>query len=67
MNKITAEVEYDAQHGPLIRVSMDYVSVAVYLTTETGIVTTLQGQAGIKVSGPWHSFREGLRILAENS
>lgn len=39
--------------------------VSVYLSDETGIVTTPDGQHGIQVHGPWHEVRDQLQVMAE--
>lgn len=66
-NVVIAEVAYDGQHGPVVRLTVDGISVAVYLADETGILTTPEGQAGIEVSGAWHAFRQGVRVLVEDN
>ena len=56
-----AEVAVDPQHGPVIRVKVCGVSVAVYLFDRTGVATDpFGGQAGIEVTGPWHEFYEAV-------
>ena len=55
-----AEVDYDHQHGAIVRVTVGSTTVAVFLHDETGIVSTPDGQAGIEVHGPWHKVRQFL-------
>lgn len=55
---VHAEIEVDAQHGPIMRVSVGDTSIAVYLMAETGVVTNSDGsQYGIEIGGAWHKFR----------
>jgi len=54
---IKAEIEVDHQHGPIVRLTVNNVSVAVYLLAETGIATTKEGAFGIEVTGSWPTFR----------
>lgn len=62
MNK--AEVDYDPQHGPIVRVTIDRTTVAVYLLDETAVGVTPEGLTfGMEVKGPWHLFRDSLRAL----
>jgi len=59
MDKVFAEFEMDRQHGPIIRVTINGVSVGVYLDQETGVVTYKSGsQAGIEVRGNWWEYRQ---------
>ena len=59
MDEVFAEFEMDPQHGPIIRITVNGLGVAVYLSTETGVVTYQSGsQAGIEVKGPWWKFRQ---------
>lgn len=65
MNKPTATVFADAQHGPGVTVRIGGTQVSVYLAGETGIVTMDDGsQFGLEVTGPWHRVREQVRVLA---
>lgn len=53
-----AEVEVDSQHGPIVRVHLAGVSVAVYLLAESGVLTDNDGsQVGLEVTGEWHKLR----------
>ena len=60
----TAEVDMDPQHGPIVRVTIDDVTVEVYLAAKTAVLTTETGrQAGIEVPGPWPKFLRSLAFL----
>lgn len=62
---IEASVDYDGQHGPIVTVTIYGKKVSVYLASETGVLTTDDGQAGIEVKGPWRKFWQAVRICAE--
>lgn len=64
LEKITAEVSADPQHGPVVTVCIGEARVSVYLYDETCIVTTPEGrQYGLEVSGPWFAVRSQLAAL----
>ena len=60
MGDIKAEIEVDSQHGPIVRIQHGEDCVAVYLLSETGVVTTPKGQYGIEITGSWVEFMEAL-------
>ena len=65
---VTAEIEIDPQHGPVVKVTHDGTTTSVYLMDETAIVTTLDGrQYGLDVSGPWHAMKAAMAHLAESA
>lgn len=65
MNKPTAEVFADPQHGPGVTIRVGGTQVSVYLAGETGIVTMDDGsQFGLEVTGPWYRVREQAKVLA---
>lgn len=63
--EISVEVDYDHQHGPIVRVTIGEISVGVYLASESSVVTTPDGQYGKEVTGPWYKFREILAVGSE--
>lgn len=64
---VKAEVEVDGQHGPIVRVTFDGVSVSVYLHAETAVVTTPNTQYGLEVNGPWYALRGALAEMVKTS
>jgi hypothetical protein len=54
---VKAEIEVDHQHGPIVRVTINSVSVAVYLMSETAVINTPTGPYGLEVIGSWPTFR----------
>jgi len=58
-----AEIDYDHQHGPIVRVTLGDKAIAVYLADETAVVTTLSGQCGLEVKGPWRDFWTGIEDM----
>ena len=61
---ITAHVEVDQQHGPIVRVIVDGTITSVYLLDETGVVTTIDDkQCGIEVNGPWSVFKNCIKQI----
>lgn len=65
MSDVSAELEMDPQHGPIIRVTVNGHRVAVYLAQETAVVTppTNRDQYGIEVKGPWWKYRQYANTL----
>ena len=63
MSDVMAQVVYDKQHGPVVRVVVDGLQVSVYLADETAVVTSDEGQYGLQVLGPWPKFRLGLEAM----
>lgn len=64
---VTASVEVDKHHGPIIRISHDGKVVSVYLMDETAVITTRDGQYGLEVTGPWHEVRRAMAAIAESA
>ena len=60
---LTAEIDVDPQHGPVVRVTVGETTVAVYLMDETGVVTKLDGQYGIEVHGNWPVFKSAMNAV----
>lgn len=62
---IDAEVDTDHQHGPIVRVEVNGITVAVYLADETAIVITEEGaHFGLEVHGSWPDFKKQLAALS---
>lgn len=60
----TACVDVDGQHGPVISITISGETVSVYLMGESGIYMDRDNrQAGMEVTGPWFKFREAIEAL----
>ena len=63
---VRAEVSVDAQHGPIVTVTVDNTRVSVYLMSEIGVVNKDNGlhEYGLKVQGQWHPFLDAASKLS---
>ena len=60
-----ASIDVDAQHGPLVSVTINGHTVSVYLMGESAVYTDRDTrQAGMEVTGPWFKFREAIALLS---
>lgn len=60
-----ASIDVDAQHGPLVSVTINGHTVSVYLMGESAVYTDRDTrQAGMEVTGPWFKFREAITLLS---
>lgn len=60
---ITAELQYDHQHGPIASVTVNGIKVSIYMHENTAVVTKPDGQYGLEVNGDYQKFMEGIKQI----
>lgn len=62
----SASVDVDDQHGPVVSVTINGGTVSIYFMGESAIYTDRDNrQAGMEVTGPWFKFRGAIAAMSE--